>query len=318
MIEKKKEITMKRVLIPTKLNPFAAELLKKRGFDVVLDSETDFDALIDANSDVAALIVRSEKVPAAVIDRLPKLRLVVRAGAGYDNIDGAYARSKGIDVMNTPGANSNAVAEEVIALILAGYRHVVPADVSTRAGKWEKKSFMGRELTNKTIGIVGMGNIGRLLVRRLSGFDVKILAFDPILTQDMADELKIEMADVKRIFAEADVVSLHMPENDQTRGMINGDLIGLMKRDAMIVNCSRAGVVDEDALRVGKRDNGLVYCNDVYPKDAAGEKSIADVADVMLPHLGASTKEANLNAATKAAQQIADYFADDVRRNVVN
>ncbi|OVE82232.1 hypothetical protein BVY04_01560 [bacterium M21] len=309
---------MHNVLIPTKLDLVAGDVLKEHGFNVVQDSDTDFSELIAANPETTALIVRSEKVPAEVIDQFPNLRLVVRAGAGYDNIDTKYARRKGIDVMNTPGANSNAVAEEVIALILSGYRHIVKADISTRSGSWEKKKFMGRELTDKTIGIVGMGNIGQHLVKRLQGFDNRVLTFDPVLSQSKAEELGVELTDIDTIFTESDIISLHVPENDHTRGMINASLLGKSKDGLMIINCARAGVVNEDDLRVAKEEKGLIYCNDVYPKDAAGDKTIADIADIMLPHLGASTKEANYNAAKKGADQIVSYFERGVRQNVVN
>ena len=143
----------KKVLIPTKLDGVVKAILSENGFTAVQEPETPVLDLAKANSDASAIIVRSEKVTPEVMDALPELKLVVRAGAGFDNIDIRYARSKGIDVMNTPGANSNAVAEEVVALILAAYRKVVPADISTRAGLWEKKNYMGREITGKTVGI---------------------------------------------------------------------------------------------------------------------------------------------------------------------
>ena len=153
-----------KILIPTKLDKAAAATLSTAGYDVVQNDSAPIEELVAANPDAAGIIVRSEKVTQALIDALPGLKCVIRAGAGFDNIDYVYARTKNIDVMNTPGANSNAVAEEVIAMILAAYRFVVPADVTTRAGEWNKKAYMGRELTNKTVGILGLGNIGRLLV----------------------------------------------------------------------------------------------------------------------------------------------------------
>ena len=309
---------MKKVLIPTKLDKVVSEILSAKGFTVVQDMETPFADLAKANADAESVIVRSEKVTPEIMDLLPSLKLVVRAGAGYDNIDIKYARRKNIDVMNTPGANSNAVAEEVIAMILAAYRKLIPADISTRAGKWEKKSFMGRELTGKTLGIIGLGHIGRLLAKRVSGFEVEILGFDPMITQAMADEIGVKLTTVEEIFSKADVISLHVPENDATRGMVNEKLLSLAKKGVMIVNCARAGIVNEDDLRKCKAEKGLIYCNDVYKKDAEGEKSIADVADVMAPHLGASTKEANFVAAKRAAEQTVAYFENGVTTCVVN
>ena len=165
---------MPKVLIPTKLDKFAADLLTQRGYETILDGTTAMEELIKQHSDAEALIVRSEKVGPEVIDAMPNLKLVVRAGAGYNTIDIKYARSKDIDVMNTPGANSNGVAEEVVAMMLAGSRFLVPADISTRAGMWEKSKFMGREVTNKTVGILGLGHIGQLVVKRLLIFQLLI------------------------------------------------------------------------------------------------------------------------------------------------
>jgi D-3-phosphoglycerate dehydrogenase len=220
--------------------------------------------------------------------------------------------------MNTPGANSNAVAEEVVALVLAAMRHVVPADISTRAGNWEKSKFLGREITGKTVGVVGLGHIGRLLIKRLSGFEVKVLGFDPMMSAETAAQLGIELTTTERIFAESDIISLHIPENNETRGMVNASLLGLMKEGAILVNCARAGIINEDDLRAIKAEKKLVFCNDVYAKDVAGEKSVADIADVMLPHLGANTREANFNAAKRAGEQLIAYFENGNTDCVVN
>jgi D-3-phosphoglycerate dehydrogenase len=309
---------MKKVLIPTKLDKEVSRILGDAGFAVVQNPEKTVADLAAENTDAEVIIVRSEKVTPEIMDKLPSLRLVVRAGAGFDNIDTKYARRKNVDVMNTPGANSNGVAEEVVALALAAYRKVVPGDISTRAGKWEKSKFMGRELTGKTVGILGLGNIGRLLAKRLSGFEVKILGFDPVLSADKAAQLGVKLCSVEDIFSQADIVSLHIPENDSTRGMINEKLLSLMKKGAMLINCARAGIVDEAAIRAVKAEKELIYCNDVYKKDAEGEKSVADIADIMLPHLGANTKEANFLAAKRAADQTVAYFKDGVTTCVVN
>lgn len=296
---------MKKVLIPTKLNAVARETLQKHGnYEIVQDDSADFAQLASQHPDTYALFVRSEKVTSDIIDALPSLKVVIRAGAGYNTIDTKYARSKGIDVMNTPGANANAVAEEVVALMLADARHIIPADASTRAGKWEKKLFMGKEVTGKVVGIVGFGAIGQLVAKRLSGFDVKVLAYDPFLSSERAYELGVESASLEAIFEQCNYVSLHMPENDETRGIINKSLFARMKNGATLINCARAGILNEDDLRELKADKGLRFLNDVYPKDAAGEKSVADIADIMLPHLGASTVEANYNAALRSATQL--------------
>lgn len=309
---------MKNVLIPTKLSGVAREILESRGFSVVQDAETPLKELIAAHPETQVLIVRSEKVTFDVIDALPNLKVVIRAGAGYNTIDTKYARKKGVDVMNTPGANANAVAEEVVALMLAYCRHLVPADISTRAGKWDKKNFMGSELSGKTVGIVGLGNIGQLVVKLLSGFDVQVLGYDPVLSAQRAKELGVRIVDLEELFANSDFVTLHIPENEETRGMVNRALLGLMKKGACLINCARAGVVDENALRALKAEKKLGFCTDVYLRDEAGPKSVTDIADIMLPHLGASTVEANTNAARCSAEQLLAYAEQGISKYIVN
>ncbi|MBN2450139.1 MAG: ACT domain-containing protein [Lentisphaeria bacterium] len=309
---------MQSVLIPTKLDSVAKEVLQQKGYAVVQDSSASLKELAAKHPDTEALIVRSEKVTAEVIDLLPKLRLVVRAGSGYDTIDTKYARRRGVDVMNTPGANANAVAEEVFALALACYRHVVKGDVTTRAGQFEKKAFMGHELSGKTLGIVGLGNIGQLVARRSTGFGMRLLGYDPVISAGKAEDIGVQLVDLETLFAESDIVSLHVPENDETRGMVNARLLKRMKDGAMLVNCARAGIVNEDDIREAKGARTLYFCNDVYPADETGPKSVADIADVMLPHLGANTYEANATAARRAAEQILAYAEMGVTTYVVN
>jgi len=310
---------MKKVLIPTKLDTVAKELLEANGgYTVVQDDSTDLPTLAAQNPDTYALFVRSEKVTAEVIDALPALKVIIRAGAGYNTIDTKHARAKKIDVMNTPGANANAVAEEVIALMLADARHLIPADASTRAGKWEKKNFMGREVTGKTIGIVGLGAIGRLVAKRLSGFNVKVLAFDPVLSEEAAERIGVKLLPLEKLFAQSDYVSLHIPENEHTKGLINKNLFNLMKKGATLINCARAGVINEDDLRAIKPEKGLRFLNDVYPKDAAANQTVTDIADIMVPHLGASTEEANFNAASRSAEQLIDFDGKGVTSYIVN
>ena len=310
---------MKKVLIPTALDSVARETLEAHGGYAVLQPDgADPAALLAANPDAHALIVRSEKVTAEMIDSAPGLKVVIRAGAGYNTIDIRHARKKGVDVMNTPGANSNAVAEEVVALLLADARHVVAADRSCRDGKWEKKKFMGRELTGKTVGIVGLGHIGQLVAKRLKGFDVKLLGHDPFLSADKARALGITLLPLPELFAQSDAITLHIPENDETRGLVGSALLSAMKPGATLVNCARAGILDEAALRAAKAERGIRFLNDVYPKDAEGPKSVADIADIMLPHLGASTREANRNAALLAARELIDLDDKGIDSAVVN
>ena len=310
----------KKVLIPTKLDRVAREILKRHGnYTVHQDEGASLSDLATEHPDAHALIVRSEKVTADIIDAFPKLKVVVRAGAGFNTIDTDHARSKDIDVMNTPGANSNAVAEEVVALMLAHARHLVQADPSCRAGKWEKSSFMGSEITGKTLGILGFGHIGQLLAKRVSGFEMTVIAFDPIMSNDKAKEYGVELvSEPSEIFKQADYISLHIPENAHTRGMINAELFACMKDGAVLINCARAGIINEDDLRAARGEKTIGFLNDVYPKDVAGDKTVVDIADIMVPHIGASTREANHNAAQYAAKQLIALDEKGIGSAIVN
>lgn len=310
---------MKKVLIPTALDSVAKQILEDHGgYAVVQVPKCDVLQLVRDNPDVHALIVRSEKITAEIIDAAPQLKVVVRAGAGYNTIDIVHARAKGVDVMNTPGANSNGVAEEVVALMLADARRLIPADASCRAGKWEKTAFMGTEITGKTVGIVGLGYIGRLVVKRLSGFEPTFLGYDPGITMRQAAELGVKLVSLDELFSQSDYVTLHLPEIAETKGMVNRNLIGQMKPGATLINCARSGIVNEADLRALKAEKKIRFLNDVYPKDEEGPKSVADVADIMVPHLGASTREANFKAAEIAAQELIDLDEKGIDKAVVN
>jgi D-3-phosphoglycerate dehydrogenase len=309
----------KKVLIPTKLDRIAADILTANGnYEVVQDAKSDLLNLLRSHPETHALIVRSEKVTAELMDLLPQLKVIVRAGAGYNTIDTKHARKQGIDVMNTPGANANGVAEEVIALMLADARHLIGADASCRAGQWEKTKFMGREVAGKTVGIVGLGNIGRLVARRLSGFDCRLLGYDPVISAERAREMNVELVDLRTLFGRSDYVTLHIPENKDTRRMVNAELLALMHEGATLVNCARAGILDEEALRTVKQAKKLRFLNDVYEKDQEGPKTVSDIADIMLPHLGASTFEANALAARRAAEELVDLDEKGITSAIVN
>lgn len=310
---------MKKVLIPTRLETAAADTLTSAGYQVIQDADTPLADQAQAHPDAEVLIVRSEKVTAELIDSLPSLKLIVRAGAGYDSIDTAHARGKGVDVMNTPGANANAVAEEVVAMILANYRHIVTGDVTTRAGGWEKKNLMGTELSHKTVGIIGMGHIGRLVARRLKGFEPTILASSRSMTDEEAWEYGVRLCGLDEIFSQSDIITIHVKGGPATKNLVNAELIARMKPDAVLVNCARFGIVDEEALRDAMAGgHHIQYLTDVYAEDKPGDKPVAELAALMLPHLGASTHEANLTAARRSAEQTIAYFADGSKTYVVN
>ena len=309
----------KIVLIPTKLDKVARELLEKNGnYTVVQEEKTELPTLAKQHPDAYALIVRSEKVTKEVIDALPSLKVVMRAGAGYNTIDTKYARKKGIDVMTTPGANANAVAEEVVALMLADARHLVEADPSCRKGEWEKSKFMGREITGKTIGVVGLGFIGKLVAKRLTGFEMTLLGYDPIISEERARQMGIQLVDLPTLFEKCDYVTLHIPENSETKGLINASLLSKMKKGATLINCARAGILNETDLRALKAEKGIRFLNDVYPKDEPGPKTVTDIADIMVPHLGASTKEANSMAAKRAAEELIEFDEKGITSYIVN
>ncbi len=309
----------KIVLIPTKLDKVAREILEKNGnYTVVQEEKTELGVLAKQHPDAYAVIVRSEKVTKEVIDSLPALKVVMRAGSGYNTIDTKYARKRGVDVMTTPGANSNAVAEEVVALMLADARHLVEADASCRRGEWEKTKFMGREVTGKTVGIVGLGYIGQLVAKRLSGFECKVLGFDPVISEERARQMGVELVELPALFERSDYITLHIPENGETKGLINEALLSKMKKGATLINCARAGVIKEDDLRKAKAAKELRFLNDVYPKDEPGPKTVADIADIMVPHLGASTKEANSNAAKRAAEELIEFDEKGITSYIVN
>jgi len=309
----------RKVLIPTRLDVVAVELLQAHGgYDVHVEETPDLVEIARRHADAHALIVRSEKVTAEVIDVFTDLMVIVRAGAGFNTIDVKHARARGVDVMNTPGANANAVAEEVITMMLADARHVVNADLSTRKGEWRKKDFMGREITGKVLGILGLGAIGQTLVKRVRGFEMKILGYDPVLTQERARELGVELVELPALFEQSDYISLHLPENDQTRGLVDRSLLELLKPGATIINCARSGIVNEADLRAARPERRIRFLTDVYPSDEAGPKPVADIADLMMPHLGASTVEAHRNAALRAAQQLIEYDDRGLRACVVN
>jgi D-3-phosphoglycerate dehydrogenase / 2-oxoglutarate reductase len=307
-----------KILIPTKLSTVAKGILEDAGFNVVQAAGVALDELAKEHSDAVGMIVRSEKLTPEVIDLYPALKAVVRAGAGYNTIDTKYARSKNIAVMNTPGANSNAVAEEVVGMMIACARYFVEGDRSTRAGEWKKASLQGFELTGKTVGIAGFGNIGQLLAKRLSGFDVKLQVFDPFVSADKLADFNAEAVSLEEMFKNCEFISLHMPATKETANIIGKELLSSMKDGAVLVNCARYEILDEAALREVRKEKNIFFANDVYPKDAAGDKSIADVSDIMLPHLGASSLEANTNAAVMAANQVGNYISKGISIHVVN
>ncbi len=312
---------MAKVLISDDLSPRAVEIFKQRGVEVDMKvglSPADLKAII-GNYD--GLAIRSAtKVTAEVLAAATRLRVVGRAGIGVDNVDVKAATQRGIVVMNTPFGNSITTAEHAIAMMFALARQIPQADRSTHAGKWEKSKFMGVELTSKTLGIIGCGNIGSIVADRALGLKMKVVAFDPFLSAERAADLGVEKVDLDELFARADFITLHTPLTDQTRNIVNKDSIAKMKDGVQIINCARGGLVVEEDLKAAL-DSGKVAGAglDVFPVEPAKQNILfGNPKVVATPHLGASTSEAQENVALQVAEQMSDYLNTGAVVNALN
>ena len=312
---------MPKVLIADKLSPRAVEILEGRGIAVEVKTglkELELAACIDGFDGLA---VRSAtKVTAKVLQAATNLKVVGRAGIGVDNIDLAAATARGVVVMNTPYGNAVTTAEHAIALMFALARQIPEADRSTQAGKWEKNRFMGVELTNKTLGIIGCGNIGAIVADRARGLHMKVVAYDPFLLPERAASINVERVDLDALFQRADFVTLHAPLTNETRHLINRHALKRMRRGVRLINCARGGLVDEAALREAL-DSGQVAgaASDVFEVEPAERSPLFGHANfIATPHLGASTEEAQENVAVQVAEQIADFLLAGAVVNSVN
>jgi D-3-phosphoglycerate dehydrogenase len=314
---------MPKVLISDALSPAAVQIFKDRGIEVdfqpALGKDKEKLAAVVGNYD--GLAIRSAtKVTAKVLEQARTLKVIGRAGIGVDNVDIPAATARGIIVMNTPFGNSITTAEHAISLMLALARQIPEADASTRAGKWEKNKFMGVEIFGKTLGIVGCGNIGSIVADRAIGLRMKVVAFDPFLSQERADDLGVEKVGVEELFRRADFITLHTPLTDKTRNIINAGAIKHMKKGVRIINCARGGLVDEaalyDALKSGQVA-GAAF--DVFVTEPATENPLFNLPNVVCtPHLGASTSEAQENVALQIAEQMSDYLLRGAITNAIN
>ncbi len=312
-----------RVLISDKLSPTAVQIFKDRGLEVDYEPDLgkDRDALIARIGDYDGLAVRSAtKVTEKVLEAAKKLKVIGRAGIGVDNIDVQKASAKGIIVMNTPLGNAVTTAEHTIAMMLALARNLPQANESTKAGKWEKSKFMGVEVFNKTLGLIGCGNIGSIVAERAQGLRMKVIAYDPYLSPERAQEIGVEKVDLDELLTRADFLSLHTPLTDKTRGIINADALAKMKKGARVINCARGGlVVEKDLLEALKSGHIAGAALDVYEVEPAKENPLFELDNVICtPHLGASTTEAQENVAVQIAEQIADYLLTGAVTNALN
>ena len=312
---------MTRVLIADKLSESALKVFEARGIEADFNPGLSPEALIDCIGQYDGLAVRSAtKVTAGVVAAAGTLRVIGRAGIGVDNIDVPAATARGIVVMNTPFGNSITTAEHAIALIFSLARDLPAADRSTRAGRWEKSRFMGVELTGKTLGVIGCGNIGSIVCDRALGLKMKVLAYDPYLTGERAASLRVEKVELDALLERSDFITLHVPLNDATRNILDTAALARTKPGVRIVNCARGGLVDEAALAEAL-DSGQVAgaALDVFAEEPARDNPLfGNEKVVVTPHLGASTAEAQENVAVQVAEQMADYLLDGAIQNAVN
>lgn len=281
-------------------------LVEDLRFTVVRVDDSTSSDFWSAIAECDALIVRSAtKVDEEMISRAKNLKAIGRAGVGVDNIDIAAATGHGVAVLNAPGGNTNAAAELTVALMLVLVRRISEADASMRKGKWERASFKGFELRGRTLGLVGAGRIGGEVAMRCQAFGMSVIVYDPYLPGDRARSLGVDLVDLGLVLDDADVISVHVPLNDETRGLIGSDALTRMKETAYLVNASRGGVVDEEALAAALREGQIAGAAlDVFEKEPLPEDSPLHRAPnlVLTPHLGASTAEAQVSVATEVAE----------------
>jgi D-3-phosphoglycerate dehydrogenase len=295
-----------RVLISDALSPAAVQIFKDRGVAVDFQPNLgkDKDKLAEIIGDFEGLAIRSAtKVSAKILERAKNLKVIGRAGIGVDTVDIPAATAKGIIVMNTPFGNSITTAEHAITLMLALARQIPQADTSTQAGKWEKNRFMGVEITAKTLGVIGCGNIGSIVADRAIGLKMKVIAYDPFLSPERAVDLGVEKVELADLFKRADFITLHAPLTDKTKNIVGADAIAKLKKGVRIINCARGGLVDEHALRAAL-DSGHVAgaAFDVFIEEPATENPLFGHPNVVCtPHLGAATTEAQENVALQIA-----------------
>ena len=312
-----------RVLISDALSPAAVQIFKDRGIEVDFQPKlgADKDKLATLVGDFDGLAIRSAtKVTPKILDHAKNLKVIGRAGIGVDNVDIPAATAKGVIVMNTPFGNSITTAEHAITLMLALARQIPQADASTQAGKWEKNKFMGVEITGKTLGVIGAGNIGSIVIDRAHGLRMRVVAYDPFLSPERAVEIGVHKVELDELLKRADFITLHTPLTEKTKNIIDATALAKTKKGVRIVNCARGGLVDEQALRVAL-DSGQVAgaAFDVFSQEPASENPLFGHPNVVCtPHLGAATTEAQENVALQIADQMSEYLLRGAISNAVN
>jgi D-3-phosphoglycerate dehydrogenase len=310
-----------RVLISDKLSAAAVEIFKSRGVDADVKTNLTPQELLAIIKDYDGLAIRSNtKVTAEVLAAAPNLKVVGRAGIGVDNVEVEAATARGVVVMNTPFGNAITTAEHALSMMMALARQIPSANTSTHGGKWEKSKFMGVELFGKTLGVIGCGNIGAIVADRALGLKMKVLAFDPYLSEERARDLGVEKADLDAIFARADFITLHTPLTDSTRNLIDAQAMAKMKKGVRIINCARGGLVVEADLKAALESGHVAGAAlDVFEQEPAKANPLFGMENVVCtPHLGASTNEAQENVALQIADQISDYLLNGAVSNALN
>ncbi|WP_010544844.1 phosphoglycerate dehydrogenase [Sphingomonas elodea] len=312
---------MPKVLISDKMDPKAAQIFRERGLEVDEITGKTPDELKAIIGNYDGLAIRSStKVTKDILEHAPNLKVIGRAGIGVDNVDIPAASAKGVVVMNTPFGNSITTAEHAIALMFALARQLPEADASTQAGKWEKNRFMGVELTGKTLGLIGAGNIGSIVADRAIGLRMRVIAYDPFLTPERALEMGVEKMSLDDLLLRADFITLHTPLTDQTRNILSRENLAKTKKGVRIINCARGGLIDEAALKEGLESGHIAGAAlDVFAVEPAKEHPLFGTPNfVATPHLGASTTEAQVNVAIQVAEQLADYLVTGGVTNALN
>lgn len=311
-----------KVLICDGMHQSGLDLLTAAaGITVDCPKQPSAEQVAEIISDYDALVVRSRtKVTASLIERAEKLKVIGRAGTGVDNIDIAAASSRGILVMNTPGANAMAAAEHTLAMMLALSRHIPQATQSLREGRWDKKQFMGTELFHQTLGVIGLGRIGSIVADRALGMKMTVLCYDPHILPETAAILGTEWVTLEELLERSDYITLHVPKTAETENIINRDAIARMKPGVRIINCARGGLIDEPALYQALVENRIAGAAlDVFAEEPPKNNPILKLANaIFTPHLGASSVQAQANVARAIAGQILDYLQQGIIRNALN
>ena len=312
-----------KVLVSDKLSETAVQIFRDRGIDVDFEPNLgkDKNKLLSVIGQYDGLAIRSAtKATEKIINAATNLKVIGRAGIGVDNIDRVAASKKGVIVMNTPFGNMVTTAEHTIAMMFAVARQIPAASMSTHAGKWEKSKFMGVELTNKTLGVIGAGNIGGIVCTRAVGLKMKVIAYDPFLSEERAEKLGVQKVELESLFKLSDFISLHVPKTEQTTGIIDRKAIVQMKTGVRIINCARGGLVDEKALALAITSGHVAGAAlDVFSVEPATESPLFNLPNVVCtPHLGAATTEAQENVAIQVAEQMSDYLLTGAVSNALN